>query len=69
MTSELLYGVRQTGGFTQASTMPQNATTELSTPIFGGSQANSADQRPGLVDLATIYSIDASTGSRRSGTG
>ncbi len=54
MTSELLYGVQQTGGFTQASTISQSATPEPST-------ATSTDTQPGLIDLATIYSIDAST--------
>ena len=60
MTSELLYGVQQTSGFTQASTMTQSATTELSGNL-GSLQATATDEQPGLVDLATIYSIDAST--------
>ncbi len=51
MTSELLYGVQQTGGFTQAS----------STANTGNLQATATNNQPGLVDLATIYSIDAST--------
>ena len=54
MTSELLYGVQQTGGFTQASTTTQSATAS-------GPQATATEQQLGLVDLATIYSIDAST--------
>lgn len=63
MTSELLYGVQQTGAFTQTSTTTQNATTELSTANLGSLQNTSVDTQPGLVDLATIYSIDASTDS------
>lgn len=51
MTSELLYGVQQTGGFTQTSS---TANTE-------NLQATATNNQPGLVDLATIYSIDAST--------
>lgn len=51
MTSELLYGVQQTGGFTQTS----------STANTGNLQATATNNQPGLVDLATIYSIDAST--------
>ena len=61
MTSELLYGVQQTGALTQTRTTTQNATTARSTANFGNSQATSTDTQPGLVDLATIYSIDAST--------
>ena len=51
MTSELLYGVQQTGGFTQTS----------STANTGNLQATATNNQPGLVDLATIYSIDTST--------
>ena len=61
MTSELLYGVQQTGGFTQISTTTTSATTGFSTANFSNSQATATDRQPGLVDLATIYSIDAST--------
>ena len=50
MTSELLYGVQQTGGFTQTS----------STANTGNLQATATNNQPGLVDLATIYSIDTS---------
>ena len=56
MTSELLYGVQQTGGFTQTS-----LTTGLSTANTGNLQATATNEQPGLVDLATIYSIDTST--------
>ena len=55
MTSELLYGVQQTGGFTQT------ATTGLSTANTGNLQAIATDNQPGLVDVATLYSIDANT--------
>ncbi len=61
MTSELLYGVQQTGGFTQISTTTTSATTGFSTANFSNAQATATDRQPGLVDLATIYSIDAST--------
>ncbi len=61
MTSEVLYGVQQTGGFVQASPTAQNTTTELSIANSGNGQQASVDAHPGLVDLATIYSIDAST--------
>ena len=61
MTSEFLYGVQQTGGFTQTRTIVPNTTTGLSTANFGSSQATAIDRQPGLVDLATIYSIDANT--------
>lgn len=55
MTAERLYGVQQTGGFVQ------NTTAELSTAHTGSFQQTSTDVQPGLVDVATIYSIDAST--------
>ena len=61
MTSELLYGVQQTGGFTQTSTTAQIATPGLSSANTGNLQATVTDRQPGLVDLATIYSIDTST--------
>ena len=61
MTSELLYGVQQTGGFVQTGSIAQNTTAELSTANSGSLQNTSTDAQPGLVDLATIYSIDAST--------
>ena len=61
MTSEFLYGVQQTGGFTHTRTIAPNTTTGLSTANFGSSQGNAIDKLPGLVDLATIYSIDANT--------
>ena len=61
MTSELLYGVQQTSGFTQTSTIAPNANTIFSTANFSNSQATATDRQPGLVDLATIYSVDTNT--------
>ena len=61
MTPELLYGVQQTGGFVQTSSTAQSTTAELPTANTGSFQQASTDRQPGLVDLATIYSIDAST--------
>ena len=61
MTSELLYGVQQTGGFVQANTITPNATTGTSTANLSSPQWSATKTQPGLVDLATIYSIDAST--------
>ena len=54
MTSELLYGVQQTGGFTQTGSTAQTAN-------IGNLQATTTNEQSGLVDLATIYSIDTST--------
>ena len=61
MTSELLYGVQQTGGFTQTSPTAQIASPGPSMANTGNLQATATDNQPGLVDLATIYSIDTST--------
>ena len=61
MTSELLYGVQQTAGFVQASPIAQDTTAEPLTANSGSFQNTSTDEHPGLVNLATIYSIDAST--------
>ena len=65
MTSELLYGTQQMAAFTQgvANTQSTAASTapELSTASLGSLQNTAVDTHPGLVDLATIYSIDAST--------
>ena len=66
MTSELLYGTpQQTEAFTQAGAITQSTATstvqESSTASFEGLQNTSTDPQPGLVDLATIYSLDAST--------
>lgn len=60
MTSEILYGTQQMAAFTQGVTNPQStATSTVSTDAT--TQATATEARPGLVDLATIYSIDAST--------
>ena len=65
MTSQLLYGTQQMAAFTQGTANTQSASTsptsELSTTSLEGLQNTSIDTQPGLVDLATIYSIDAST--------
>ena len=65
MTSELLYGAQQAGTFAQNSASVQPTSTGTSegpsTAGFGIPQATSADTPPGLVDLTTIYSVDAST--------
>ncbi len=66
MTSELLYGTpQQTAAFTQGGASTQSTATstvqESSTTSFESLQNTSTDTQPGLVDLATIYSLDAST--------
>lgn len=65
MTSELLYGTQQMAALTQgvANTQSTAASTapELSTASLGNLQNTAVDAHPGLVDLATIYSVDAST--------
>ena len=65
MTSELLYGTQQMAALTQgvANTQSTAASTapELSTASLGSLQNTAVDAHPGLVDLATIYSVDAST--------
>ncbi len=53
MTSQLLYGTQPVAN-TQTGTT--SSVTETGVP-----QATETEARPGLVDLATIYSIDAST--------
>ena len=65
MTSEILYGTQQMAAFTQGVTNTQSTPTGtvdgLSTTAGGSLQATQTNAQPGLVDLATIYSIDAST--------
>ena len=65
MTSEILYGTQQMAAFTQGGTNIQSTPTGtidgLSTTAGGSLQATETDAQPGLVDLATIYSLDAST--------
>ena len=66
MTSELLYGTpQQTAAFTQGGASTQSTATSTvqgaSTASFESLQNTSTDTQPGLVDLATIYSLDAST--------
>ncbi len=65
MTSELLYGTQQTAAFTQGVTTPQSTPVSTSggtsTTGIESLQATATEAQPGLVDLATIYSLDAST--------
>lgn len=61
MTAERLYGVQQTGGFVPIHPTVQNTTAELSTANTGSFQQVPTDTQLGLVDVATIYSIDTST--------
>ena len=61
MTSELLYGTQQMAALTQGVANTQSTSPELSTAGSGSLQNTSVDIHAGLVDLATIYSIDAST--------
>lgn len=59
MTSQLLYGTQQAAALTQPANTQAGATrnaTETGVP-----QAPATEAQPGLVDLATIYSLDAST--------
>ncbi len=62
MTSQLLYGTQQAAASTQpaATTQgqgtPPNSLSDTGVPLATETQA-----QPGLVDLATIYSLDAST--------
>ncbi|RKU29441.1 hypothetical protein C6499_08755 [Candidatus Poribacteria bacterium] len=61
MTSELLYGTQQMAAFTQGTTNTQGTSTSIAPDPSTALQSTSADAQPGLVDLATIYSLDAST--------
>ena len=65
MTSQLLYGTQQIPALTQGTANTQSTSTgtsaALSTASSGSLQNTSIETQPGLVDLATIYSIDAST--------
>ena len=59
MTSQILYGTQQTAALTQPANTQAGATrtvTETGVP-----QVTTTEGQPGLVDLATIYSLDAST--------
>ena len=60
MTSQLLYGTQQAA----ASTQPVANTQGEATSSLAGVeslQATATETRPGLVDVATIYSLDTST--------
>ena len=65
MTSEVLYGTQQTEASIQGGTNPQTAPIStaggVSTTGIESLQTNTTEAQPGLVDLATIYSLDAST--------
>lgn len=65
MTSELLYGTQQMAAFTQGVTTPQSTPVSTSgdpsTTGVENLQATATEAQPGLVDFATIYSLDAST--------
>ena len=65
MTSEILYGTQQmaasTQGVTNTQSTPTGTVDGLSTTAGGSLQSTATDAQPGLVDLTTIYSIDAST--------
>ena len=58
MTSQMLYGTQQTAvsANTQAQGTSPNNVSDTGAPL-----ATEPQTQPGLVDLATIYSIDAST--------
>ena len=60
MTSQLLYGTQQAGALTQPVANTQAGATSNVTET-GVPQATATEAQPGLVDLATIYSLDAST--------
>ena len=61
MTSELLYGTEQMAALTQGVANTQSTSTSTAPELSTSLQNTAVDAHPGLVDLATIYSIDAST--------
>ena len=62
MTSQLLYGTQQAAALTQpVATTQGQGTSPNSVSDTGVPLATEPQTQPGLVDLATIYSIDAST--------
>lgn len=61
MTSELLYGTQQMAAFTQGVANTQSTAASTAPELSTSLQNTAVDAHPGLVDLATIYSIDAST--------
>ena len=60
MTSQLLYGTQQVVPSTQSVVSTQGASTSTVTGV-GSLQATATETQPGLVDLATIYSLDTGT--------
>ncbi len=61
MTSELLYGTEQMAALTQGVANTQSTAASTAPELSTSLQNTAVDAHPGLVDLATIYSIDAST--------
>ena len=62
MTSELLYGMQQAAALTQVvATTQGQGTSPNSVSDTGVPLATEPQTQPGLVDFATIYSLDAST--------
>ena len=62
MTSQLLYGTQQAAALTQpVATTQGQGTSPNSGSDTGVPLATEQQTQPGLVDLATLYSIDAST--------
>ncbi len=61
MTSELLYGMQQAASTQPVATTQGQGTSPNSVSDTGVPLATAPQTQPGLVDLATIYSIDAST--------
>ncbi len=59
MTSQLLYGTQQAAALTQPANSQAGAASNATET--GVPQALATEAQPGLVDLATIYSLDAST--------
>ena len=61
MTSELLYGTQQMAALTQGVANTQSTAASTAPEPSTAQQNTAVDAHPGLVDLATIYSLDAST--------
>ena len=62
MTSQILYGTQQTAASTQPAANTQaQGTSPNNVSDTGAPLATEPQTQPGLVDFATIYSIDAST--------
>ncbi len=59
MTPQLLYGTQQAAALTQPANTQAGAASNATET--GVPQAPATEAQPGLVDLATLYSLDAST--------